>query len=402
MSSARIFSVPRFRPFRGACFVWLSTLISGLAGPTLMAHQVSSVSLIASFETGKARYELDAAMEVIPSEEDALNETISPEDAAREFATEYLTILFDEEEVTPEMSISIERTSDEQTPEELQREQVIVNLTGAIPPGREEFLLYLDPSCPMAVVMVVVKDERPARRMQVVLAGEYSRPVNILPVIEEDPFHLPEAGKAKGGEEKEASPDPSGETVAADSGAGFAAVLAGGRAFFSVSPIPMLFVLSLFLLSPRRKPVFLSVAGFLIGLSLSISLRGWKLMPEVGMAVAVAGILLAALGIEALVHGTFRWWRVGLFALAGFGSGLILAASGPFRAALSAASDAESFPGVIAFLFGAELAAVAGGFLAGLFLRSLYRFSWYQKSVVQPLAVVVTGVGLYFLVNGWI
>ncbi|MDF1851295.1 MAG: hypothetical protein P1U85_10710 [Verrucomicrobiales bacterium] len=364
------------------------------------AHQVSSVSLISSFDTKEGTYELDAAMEVIPSEDDALNDEISPEDAAREFATEYLTILFDDEEDEPEMKIRRETTSDEATPAELQREQVIVTLTGTIPEGRENFLLYLDPSCPMAVVMVVVKDDRPARRMQVVLAGEYSRPVNILPLVEGDPFSLSEAkpsdpaaaNKGKSTEKEGGASD--------DADSKSHPFLLGMRGFFHSSLLPVFFVVSLFLLTPRRTPVFLSIAGFLVGLCLAIALRGWALLPLVSWAPFFSGLLLAILGLEALVHGAFRWWRVALFAVAGFGSGLIIATTKPFRQVFAEASDAESFVGVIAFIFGAELAAVAVGIIAGLLLRLLFRFDWYQKSVVQPIAVLLTAYGVYQLISG--
>ena len=60
------------------------------------SHQVSSVSLISHLDTEKRTYLLDAAMEVVPSIDQAVNDQISPEDAAREFAKEYLEILFDE------------------------------------------------------------------------------------------------------------------------------------------------------------------------------------------------------------------------------------------------------------------------------------------------------------------
>ncbi len=127
-------------------------------------------------------------MEVVPSEDPAVNDQVSPEDAAREFAA-YLNVMFDEAQQKPEMEISIEETSDQDTPEELRRRQVLTKLRGKIPDGAKEFLLYLDPRCPMAVVMVVVKDQQPSRRMQVILAGEYSRPVSVLPVQEGDPFN---------------------------------------------------------------------------------------------------------------------------------------------------------------------------------------------------------------------
>ncbi len=380
------------------CSFWVAGLLFCVGILSVGAHEVSSVSLISSFQTEEGRYELDAAMEIIPSDDEVLNDQISPEDAAREFATEYLTLLFDEEEVFPEMKITVEKTSDEDTPVELQREQVIVKLTGAIPPEKKDFLLYLDPSCPMAVVMVVVKDDRPARRMQVVLAGEYSRPVNILPVIEGDPFAATKKGREN---EKDSSQDDPIEKSSTESPFDSAVIL-GLIAFFHPSLLPIFFVISLFLLSPRRKPVFLSIASLLIGLSLAVALLGWQLIGPLPGVVEVSGVMLAFLGVEVLLHRRFRWWRVVLFGAAGFTSGILLSATEEFRSVFFENTDAESFTGLISFVLGAELAAVAVGVCAGLILKFLYRFDWYQRSVVQPLAVLFTGFGFYLLISAWI
>lgn len=377
------------------------------------AHQVSSVSLIAYFETGAGTYTLDAAMEVVPSEDQEVNDEISPEDAAREFAVEYLTVLFDEEEVEPELDISIVSASDEDTPEELQRQQVLVKLDGEVPEEAEEFLLYLDPSCPMAVVMVVVKDDRPSRRMQVILAGEYSRPVNVLPVVEGDPFE--EAGS---GEEPTADSD-SGETVvdadlaangegdsakSATSGVGGSGdrkspFLAGWAAFFGPSLVPALLVLCLFLVTPKRRPVFVSTAAFLVGLSLVIALRSWGALPAVSWIGGAAGILVAVLSLEALFHPHFRWWRVVLLASGGLVSGWIVTEAGGFRETVILADEALRLPATIQFVLGAEVGAILGGAVAGALLILLARFDWYRRSVLQPLAILVAGYGIFLAVG---
>jgi hypothetical protein len=104
------FRCERIRNFflRGAFCVLVAHFFSG----TSIAHQVSSVSLISHLDTEKRTYLLDAAMEVVPSADQVLNDQISPEDAARQFAEEYLEIRFDDEEVTPKLEIAIETASD--------------------------------------------------------------------------------------------------------------------------------------------------------------------------------------------------------------------------------------------------------------------------------------------------
>src|SRR5690606_19091248 len=104
----------------------------------------SSVSLVSRLDTKERTYVLEAAMEVVPSEDAAQNDQISPEDAAREFSS-YLVVMFDRAEQEPTMEIAVEETSDADTPPELRRQQVITTLSGKIPEGAGEFLLYLDP-----------------------------------------------------------------------------------------------------------------------------------------------------------------------------------------------------------------------------------------------------------------
>jgi hypothetical protein len=252
------------------------------------AHRVSSVSLISYLNTEKNTYVLDAAMEVVPSEEQALNDQISPEDAAREFAQEYLVVMFDRNDQKPEMSIETVDSSDEATPQELRRQQVLTKLTGAIPEGAKEFLLYLDPRCPMAVVMVVIKDEKPSRRMQVILAGEYSRPVSVAPIVEGDPFPGENGGTAKAAVEPAptvaVASDPTAVPETVSKGEGKAAFLAGWRSFLQGSWLPWLLTIGIFLLTLGRKNVFVQIAALLVTQGLVIALAAWKLIPVVAWA----------------------------------------------------------------------------------------------------------------------
>lgn len=386
---------PRLRTCFARCLVAACAL--ALLPAALQAHRVSSVSLISYLNTEEKTYVLDAAMEVVPSEEQELNDQISPEDAAREFAQDYLVIMFDQQDQKPEMKIEIVDSSDEDTPEELRRQQVLTKLTGKIPDGAKEFLLYLDPRCPMAVVMVVIKDEQPSRRMQVILAGEYSRPVSVAPIVEGDPFAGEKSDAA--GETPASSPavatapEPENGSAAPPQGRGKAAFLAGWRSFLQGSWLPWLLTVGIFLLTLGRRTVFTQIAVLLVTQSLVVALAAWKLIPVPAWASTVLVLVIAVICGEALFHRHVRAWRLPLVAAGGLLAGFDLAGSLPFTT-LFGKNDAGTGE-VIFYLLGTESALVLVALVSAAVLLPLSRFEWYRRSVVQPVAIVLTGFAIF-------
>jgi len=367
-------------------------LSGGFAAPWVQAHRVSSVSLISYLDTEGRTYALDAAMEVVPSEDPAVNDQVSPEDAAKEFAG-YLNVMFDKAQQRPEMEISVEETSDSETPEELRRRQVLTKLKGRIPDGAKEFLLYLDPRCPMAVVMVVVKDEQPSRRMQVILAGEYSRPVSVLPVEEGDPFQASPPASTVVAAPAPAPAPGHGTSRAPD------AFLSGWRAFFHESALPAALFVALLLLTLGRRSVSWQVGASLAAQGVAVALAIWRLVPAPAWTEAALASLVAVVALEALVHQRAKAWRYPLAGLAGAASGLHLASAGASRELLS---EGDLGAGrMIGFLLGVESAAVLLALAAAAVLLSLSRFGWYRKSVVTPVAVLVAGYALFTVAARW-
>ncbi len=372
--------------------VVLSVALLFLLATPAFAHRVSSVSLVSRLDTKERTYVLEAAMEVVPSEDAAQNDQISPEDAAREFSS-YLVVMFDRVEQEPAMEIAEEETSDADTPPELRRQQVITTLSGKIPEGAGEFLLYLDPRCPMAVVMVVLKADQPDHRMQVVLAGEYSRPVSVALVVEGDPF---EAGNA---EASSPAPMPTA-AVASGKTALPAPFLAGWRAFLHESALPVALVVAMFLLSLGRADL-LRQAGTLLAAQGSVAaLAAWSLLPTAAWAGPALVALVAALAIEALLHRQVRGWRYGLVAAAGVALGCFLAGTPSFRGFVAAGDAGAGRVGLL--LLGIGAAFVLVGLATAAVLLPLGRFEWYRKSVVAPLAVLVAGYAIFTAVERWL
>lgn len=375
---------------------WLMTVGAGILFPflsilPLQAHKVSSVSLITHLDTKEGTYLFDAAMEVIPSDDDVLNEQIPPEAAAREFAEEYLITMFDEIEQTPELEISVETASDENTPPELQQKQVLVKMSGRIPEGSEEFLLYLEPTCPMAVVMVVIKDNKPSRRMQVILPGEYSRPVNVLPVLEGDPFIAAE-------EDAPAAPEEASESEEDTGGRSSGSLLAGWSGFWQATFLPLALTLSIFLMTTQRRIVFLQLAAFMIGLSLAITLAAWELVLMPSSMPMITAALLVALAGECLLHRRFHFWRYPAFLVGGLGAGWLIAGFALPRLDLPPGGEL-GLGRLITFVVGSELALITAGLVSAAFFLTMGRFDWYRKTVVTPVAVVLVAFGIFKLVE---
>jgi len=375
--------------------------------PATVAHEVSSVSLLAKVDTKARSFEVGAAMEVIPSDDPAVNDQISPEDAARTFAEDYLTIFFDEIETGAEQEIRVESASDEETPAELQRDQVLVTLTGIFPEGAREFLLYIDQSCPMAVIMVVIKDEKPQRRMQVILPGEYSRPVNVEPVAEGDPFAA--EGETKEGEERVSSGEP--EPAESESQSGSArpsrgAFVSGLAAWTESALLSVALVVAASLASLSFAPVAVRLGALVVGQSIGVSLVSSLSVapPEWGILVIAGGLGVGAAG--ALLPRVFSLLRVFAFFVAGLFLGTEWTDSGAFRSLGQAGKEdlpqaliaiepvGESFR-VLLFHFGAELAQLAVAAVVAAVLLFLSRFAWFPTRVVPLLVAVLTGLAVF-------
>ncbi len=376
-------------------FLQFSLILSWLlhASP-VEAHRVSSVSLISYLDTKQGTYVLDAAMEVVPSEEQALNDQISPEDAARQFAEEYLVVMFDRKDQKPAMDIRIEDASDSDTPQELRRQQVLTKMSGKIPAGAAEFLLYLDPSCPMAVVMVVVKDNQPSRRMQVVLAGEYSRPISVAPVEEGDPFSA--EGAVSPSQTEPVKADAATETTPAAK-AGPGAIHSGWRAFLREGLMPGFLLVGVLLLTLEKRSVLLQVATLLLAISVTVTVVASRHISLPDWSPIAFKVLFVGIVAESLFHDRIRWWRLPLVAIAGVIAGFEIAWTASFRGLFG--SPGFGTGEVIRFLLGVELAFVLVGLLAALLLKALSRFECYRRAVVHPLAVLLISYGVYGVVE---
>jgi hypothetical protein len=239
----------------------------------------------------------------------------------------------------------------------------------------------------------VVKDDQPSRRMQVILAGEYSRPVSVLPVEEGDPF----TKEAKGAAAVPATSTAAPEVVAEEKVRPVGAFASGWRAFLHESALPATLVISMLLLTLGRTSVLWQAGTLLLAQGLAVSLAAWGLMPAPAWVWTGLAAVATLVAIEALLHHQVKPWRYPLIAAGGIFLGLALIDTSAYRELIAGADLGTGR--LILFLLGTEAAFFLVALVAAANLLSLSRFDWYRKSVVTPLAVLAAGYGLFTIVE---
>lgn len=173
-----------------------------------------------------------------------------------------------------------------------------------------------------------------------------------------------------------------------------------GIGFDHIVPVGVdhiLFILGIFLLSARFKPLLWQVTMFTIAhtITLGLSMSGWLSMPERIVEPLIA-LSIAYVGIENLFAHRLKQSRLVLVFLFGLLHGM------GFAQALSdfGMPDHAFLTALISFNIGVEfgqLAVLAAAFLTiGLWFRSK---DWYYKAVVVPASLSIGVVGLIWFVD---
>lgn len=171
---------------------------------------------------------------------------------------------------------------------------------------------------------------------------------------------------------------------------GFAHILPGGLDH-------ILFVLGLFLLSARPRPLLIQVSAFTVAHTITLALGIYRVValpPAIVEPLIAASIVYVAL--ENLVTGEITPWRplaVFIFGLLhGLGFAGVLADIGLPRT--------EFVTALVAFNIGVELgqlAIIVAAFVAvGWWARQR---AWYRRRVVIPLSAAIAAVGLYWAIE---
>ena len=158
----------------------------------------------------------------------------------------------------------------------------------------------------------------------------------------------------------------------------------------------ILFVLGLFLLSRRLKPLLLQVTSFTIAhtVTLALSIYGVVSLPSTIVEPLIA-LSIVFVAVENLFTSELRPSRVALvFAfglLHGLGFAGVLSELGLPRAAF--------LPALLSFNVGVEAGQLAVIGLALLAVGLFRHRSWYRQAVVIPASCLIAAVGLYWSVQ---
>jgi hypothetical protein len=159
----------------------------------------------------------------------------------------------------------------------------------------------------------------------------------------------------------------------------------------------VLFVLGVFLLSRRIRPILMQVSAFTIAHSITLGLSMYGLVSvSPSIVEPLIALSIAYIAIENLIVTTFRPWRVALV----FGFGLLhgLGFAGALREV--GLPRSEFVTALVGFNAGVELGQLA--VIAGAFLAVGYWYGdriWYRQRIVLPASACIACLGVFWTVQ---
>ncbi|MDG1462709.1 MAG: HupE/UreJ family protein [Gammaproteobacteria bacterium] len=245
-----------------------------------------------------------------------------------------------------------------------------VILRGKVPEGAEQFTWQYDAYFGESAVRVGFADgANESVQAQFLQAGELSKP-----------FPLGEALK----------PKSRGEVASEYTVLGFTHILPKGLDH-------ILFVLGVFLLSVKLKPLLLQVTSFTIAhsITLAMSLYGLIQLPA-NIVEPLIALSIVYVAIENIVTNELKPWRVyvvfGFGLLHGLGFAGVLTELGLPRS--------EFVTALIAFNVGVELGQLAVISIAFLTLGLWFRNKpWYRQVIVFPCSLGIAAMGMWWTVE---
>ena len=249
---------------------------------------------------------------------------------------------------------------------------ITARLTGEIPPGAKEFSIGLSRAFNVSQVTIVEQSTAGAVRY---LLG---------PSEDSPPYRLGEP--------------PNAESNASAPGINVALrYLALG--FEHILPLGLdhiLFVVGLFLLSPRLKPLLWQVTAFTVAHSVTLALSMYDVVSLPARIVEpLIALSIAYVAMENVMTGELKPWRP--FVVFAFGLLHGLGFAGVLRE-LGLPRD-QFVTALITFNVGVELGQLTVVLICFALVGWFQRRAWYRSAIVVPASVFIALVGLYWSVD---
>lgn len=159
----------------------------------------------------------------------------------------------------------------------------------------------------------------------------------------------------------------------------------------------ILFVLSLYILEPRLKPVLLQATAFTLAHSITLGLAMYGMVkPPADVVEPIIALSIVFVALENIITDRLNPWRVAVV----FGFGLVHGLG--FASALTGLGlpQKDYFGSLVSFNVGVELGQVAVILLAwALVGRWAARKAWYKARVVVPVSVVIGLIATYWTIE---
>jgi len=331
--------------------------------PSLTAHEANLVAAKVILGTdGTYRFEL--SIDVVSSSDPALDDTISPEEAAMA-VTQEINLCFDEDEFHPDFS-PLEQLD---VPDQQDVIRLFTEATGKVPPDAEQFLVHLSQDAQVYLIMAVFKGEVQDRRAHVLFPGEYSRPMDLsfmsLEVISADPF------------ERDRPPSRwealrTGMIHLTQNGAHWA-----------------ILVLVLCLYSRNLSDCLMHALAFgLASMMGHAMVSGSSVELPPSFAMAASGLCVLFVSVDNGIRQQLTWTRYLVALLAGAGLGI-----------------STQFPliemepaNVVIFHLGELITIIAIALLTWICVGAIWQKDWYRWKILFPASLVAAGAALYWII----
>jgi hypothetical protein len=156
----------------------------------------------------------------------------------------------------------------------------------------------------------------------------------------------------------------------------------------------ILFVLSLFLLNPKLKPILWQATAFTVAHTITLGLAMYKIIkPPTSIVEPVIALSIMYVALENIFSPRLKASRIGIVFLFGLIHGM------GFASALTQLGLPQNayFSSLIMFNLGVELGQITVILAAYFLIGKIFgNKSYYRKRIVIPLSILIAAIALYW------